>query len=107
MRSMATAIESYRVDHNSYPEGTDNPNNYPLRISAYLGPLSSGYYTFRTRSNSGTVGVTFAGLTTPIAYMSSIPTDPFAQQAAGFLTYCYRNAKDKKNGYIITSAGPD
>lgn len=107
MRSIATGIEAYRVDHNSYPEGTDNPNNYPTEISTFLGPLAPGYYTFRTRSASGTVGVAFAGLTTPIAYMTAIPTDPFAGHAAGFLTYCYRNSKDRKNGWIITSAGPD
>ncbi|MCC5876390.1 MAG: prepilin-type N-terminal cleavage/methylation domain-containing protein, partial [Candidatus Sumerlaeia bacterium] len=28
LRSLATAIEAYRVDNNDYPEGTDNVNNY-------------------------------------------------------------------------------
>ena len=107
-RTIATAVESYRVDHNSYPEGTDNPNNYPQRIVDFFGPKAGGFYTFRTRGASGQqVGVDFANVTTPIAYISSVPTDPFAQQAAGFLTYCYRNAKEKKNGWVLTSFGPD
>ncbi|MBX7245911.1 MAG: type II secretion system protein GspG [Candidatus Sumerlaeaceae bacterium] len=108
IRSIATAVESYRVDYNHYPEGTDNPAKYPEEIGTFLGPLASGYYTFRTRDGlTQTVGRDFASVTTPIAYISSIPTDPFAKQAAGFLTYSYRNAKNRKNGWVITSVGPD
>jgi prepilin-type N-terminal cleavage/methylation domain-containing protein len=107
LRSIATAIEAYRVDHNEYPEGTDNPNNYDPQIAAFLGPLAPGYYTFRTRGAGGlTVGRDFHGITTPVAYLTSIPADPFAK-AGAYLTYCYRNAKITKNSYIITSAGPD
>ncbi len=108
MRSLAIAVESYYVDNNAYPEGTDNPQKYPQRIGDFLGDLAPGYYTFRTRTADGrSVGSAFAGVTTPIAYIQSVPTDPFAKHAAGFLTYCYRNAKDKNNGWIITSVGPD
>ncbi len=110
MRTIATAAESYRVDNNRYPEGTDNPNNYPERIGDFLNPygLASGYYTFRTRSAGGAVvGRDFANITTPIAYITTVPTDPFADKAAGFLTYCYRNAKDLNNGWVLTSFGPD
>jgi prepilin-type N-terminal cleavage/methylation domain-containing protein len=107
-RALATAVESYRVDHTAYPEGTDNPNNYPQEIATFFGPRAGGYYAFRTRGANGVqVGRDFAGITTPIAYTTSIPTDPFAKQAAGFLTYCYRNAKIGKNGWILTSFGPD
>src|SRR5262249_31198241 len=38
---------------------------------------------------------------------TSIPTDPFAGQASGYLTYCYRSAKLVKNGFVLTSVGPD
>ncbi len=110
MRSVATGVESYRVDNNRYPEGTDNPANYPERIADFFAPhgLANGYYTFRTRSASGAVvGRDFANVTTPIAYITTIPTDPFAEQAAGFLTYCYRNAKDTNSGWVLTSFGPD
>ena len=54
MRSMATAIESYYVDHNIYPEER-----------GYTGMLSQ----------SGVAGV--FRLTTPISYLSSIPESPF------------------------------
>lgn len=107
-RTIATAVESYRVDFNEYPEGTDNPANYPEQIVNFMGAKAPGFYTFRTRSASGDiVGRDFANITTPIAYIGEIPTDPFAKQAAGFLTYCYRNAKSKKNGWVLTSFGPD
>lgn len=106
--SIATAGESYRVDHNEYPEGTDNPAGWDSSIAAYLGPLAPGYYTFRTQAPGGkTVGRDFAGITTPIAYMSSVPYDVFAPKAPVTLTYCYRNAKVTKNFWIVTSCGPD
>lgn len=110
MRSLAIAIESYRVDHNKYAEGTDDPNKIPENIYQFLYDrgYEDCYYTFRTRGLGGLlVGRDFDGITTPIAYMSSIPTDPFATQSGGFLTYCYRPAKIRGNGYIITSFGPD
>lgn len=107
IRTMATGIETYRIDHNEYPEGTDNPNRYPEHIQTFLGPLAPGYYTFMSRSNGRVAGQHFATLTTPIAYLTQVPLDPFAQQAGGILTYAYRNAKDTKNGWIITSFGPD
>ncbi len=107
-RSIATAVETYRIDNNDYPEGTDNPANYPQEIVNFFGPKARGYYAFRTQSASGLqVGRDFHGITTPIAYITTIPTDPFAKQAAGFLTYCYRNAKATKNGWVLTSFGPD
>ncbi len=67
MASMATAIESYMVDNNEYPLygrviGTSYTTEYPAIVNEMTGPQE---YVSR-------------GLTTPIAYMSSIPTDPFA-----------------------------
>ncbi len=56
MRSMATAIEAYHVDQNKYPEKIDG-DKYP-----------EGYARYRLTS-----------ITTPIAYMSSIPGDPFCE----------------------------
>jgi len=110
LRSLATAIEAYRVDHNRYPEGTDNPSRYDPAIVEFLGPLAPGYYTFRTRTDGGApyAGAGgFATITTPIAYVSTIFLDPFASQVGGNLTYCYRNAKDTNDFYILTSFGPD
>ena len=60
MRSLATAIESYHVDHNKYPVKIDG-DHYP-----------EGYVRFRLTS-----------ITTPIAYMTSLPGDPFCEQNLG------------------------
>ena len=107
MRAIATGVEAYRVDNNSYPEGSDNPANIPQHMVDLLGPLAPGYYGFRTRGAGGlAVGRDFAGLTTPVAYLTTIPVDPFVASPGPF-TYCYRNAKVKKNGWVITSPGPD
>lgn len=108
LRTLVTGIESYRVDNNRYPEGTDNPAKYPAEYSAYLGPLANGYYTFATRTPAGGyAGREFATLTTPIAYLTTPLYDPFADQKGARLTYQYRDAKDRKNGFILTSFGPD
>jgi prepilin-type N-terminal cleavage/methylation domain-containing protein len=109
MRSLAVAIEAYHVDTNHYPEGTDNPTLYEERIVDFLAPhgLQAGYYGFRTRGAGKVAGRDFYTITTPVAYITSIPTDPFAKQAAGFLTYTYRNAKVGRNGWVLTSFGPD
>ncbi len=107
MRTLATGIEAFRVDNREYPEGTDNPQKYPQAMADQLGSLATGYYTFRTRGPNGeTVGTSFPGLTTPIAYVATVQSDPFVSSAFPF-TYSYRNAKDRKNGWIMTSAGPD
>ncbi|MGC8741171.1 MAG: prepilin-type N-terminal cleavage/methylation domain-containing protein [Candidatus Sumerlaeaceae bacterium] len=107
LRALATAIEAYRVDHNEYPEGTDNPANFDPQIVAYLGPLAAGYYTFRTQGPGGlTVGRDFANITTPIAYIASMLYEVFFKGGRS-LTYCYRNAKVTKNFWILTSCGPD
>lgn len=55
LRSVATALESYQVDNNQYP--LDLWDDY-ARLYPYLSRL--------------------VALTTPIAYLSSVPADPFA-----------------------------
>lgn len=52
MRSLATAVESYRVDHNRYPVGWFQP------------PVV-------------TIEDRWKQVTTPVAYITSIPDDPF------------------------------
>jgi prepilin-type N-terminal cleavage/methylation domain-containing protein len=64
MRTVATALEAYRTDANGYPPDytdTQPPRSNP-RGFTFLGRL--GY------------------LTTPIAYLSSLPTDNFAEPVA-------------------------
>jgi prepilin-type N-terminal cleavage/methylation domain-containing protein len=108
LRSMSTALESYRVDHNNYPEGTDNPARLPGEIVTFLGPLAAGYYTFAVSDGAGAIaGRDFHTVTTPIAYITTVLTDPFVPHGEPLLTYCYRTAKSTKNSYILTSFGPD
>ncbi len=57
MRSIATAIEAYRVDHNQYP-----PTQHAQESR-------------------------YAYITSPIAYITSIPPDPFGTGTPGMWTY--------------------
>lgn len=55
MRNIGTALESYAVDYSNYP-----PGSFPFVIPG------SSLYNWRLRL-----------ITTPIAYMSTVPLDPF------------------------------
>jgi type II secretion system protein G len=82
MRSMATAIESYYVDYNSYP------------IDGAI--LHSGVTIYPTQNPSDMANShVFAGpgLTTPVAYLTSQPFDPFiaAWQKPEEAFYFYAN----------------
>ena len=108
MRSMATAIETYLVDHDVYPPCDPNNNLFTkaatqtassTQISGAPGTADQKIYTF-----------TGPQLTTPIAYMTSYFPDEFASQN---LTYSYYTAvaKDESgqpvSGWILLSPGPD
>ncbi len=56
MRTIATAMEAYSADHNRYPPNYD-----------------TGLYGF----NPGNESLSYAAMTTPIAYISTIPLDIF------------------------------
>ncbi len=64
MRSLATALESYRVDSNNYPPDGDDLPNFSLT-------------DFDTASR-------LRPLTTPIAYISTLPPDPFHSDSIEF-----------------------
>ena len=107
MRAIETGLTAFYMDNHDFPEGTDNPAFYPQEMVDTLGALAPGFYAFRTRGPNGqVVGRDFMGLTTPIAYMTDIPADPFVESHGPF-TYSYRNAKTTRNGWILTSPGPD
>jgi type II secretion system protein G len=67
IRTLATALESYYVDFNSYPARNTEGEN----------PLSAGSSESRPYFSG------FRQLTTPIPYMSSIPLDPFGGSRVG------------------------
>lgn len=62
-RSLATALESYVIDHNVYP---------PAFEGAWLG------FSVFDPGNAGAVSARFIPLTTPIAYITSVFPEPFA-----------------------------
>ncbi len=110
MRSLSTAAEAYRIDHNAYPI-TDG----------YIGTTFDGY---------GHGGIHMAHcMTTPVAYITSVDiTDPFAAHLArnsetGFIdgmrpysiSYCNIKVTNQLAGrpvpgtvgYVFVSLGPD
>lgn len=71
MNTMATAAEIYRVDWNSYP------------LDGAI--LHTGQTIYPTQNPSDMVNAhVFPGpcLTTPVAYLTSIPTDPFIRRGS-------------------------
>jgi hypothetical protein len=104
MRSMATAIESYYIDNNSYPAFTTD-----VAQSIHSGPSqkspSEGWRlpAFRIQTVD-TIPLQFMTLTTPVAYMTRYPDDPFTnQQGHTYQFYSISNG----NGWILWSPGPD
>ena len=106
MRNLKTAIESYRLDNNRYPTARFSP-----RVSA------TGYDIW--------LSARFYVLTTPMAYITTIPDDPFYSQLSEqrpdfFDTYDYfddysgvhfDHAEPGRGtrgySYRLASAGPD
>ena len=119
-RAIATGLEAYYVDHGSYPGWTSltGSNKWTGKdglghINAYAGqhrgkyPGAAQMHSFRVRTASPFDPLKgdanrFALLTTPIAYLSTIPNDPFADTKGAAYGY-YATQK----GYILYSFGPD
>ncbi len=121
IRNLATAIEFFRTEYSNYPIGTDNPDSVPLPVKElFEGYGEYAFYTFRTVF-SGDGGATLGyyglpantpvgvvpGLTTPNAYIETIPTDPFTTNP-GYISYSYREDRSQPTyGWVVTSFGPD
>ena len=91
MRSLAVAIEAYKTDTNSYPLDW---MELTRRLWPARAPMDADEALFV--------------LTTPIAYISSVPTDPFATQGAIAFPwrsfnkrYCYSS----RGGYSLNRFG--
>jgi len=90
IRNLAVNLETYYIDHNTYPPAVDaNGNIVPLGEDGEL--VSAGYVPWM--------------LTTPIAYTSSLPGDPFVQSGGYPVTYRY--ATNGLSCWILASDGPD
>ena len=98
MRSVSIAIESYMIDTNQYPmswHGTGGTINSTLELPAQ----DRETFAVRTLPASNDLQT----VTTPQAYMTSLPRDPFADtRGCGF---GYINADD--SGWIMWSYGPN
>lgn len=90
MRSLSTAIETYMVDNNKY-----------FHDAVMLLGNGAKRQTIARRTNAQQH--LFNGLTTPLAYMNSDPSDPFADYTG--TPFGYYNFQEK--GWILWSFGPD
>jgi prepilin-type N-terminal cleavage/methylation domain-containing protein len=116
MRSLAKGIEAYFVDHGSYPAWSSQSGgnkwtgtNGIGHINAFSGRETgaSSIHSFRVRTATPDDPVNgrhnlFYTLTTPIAYISTLIPDPFADTEGAVYGY-YSTA----NGWIVISFGPD
>lgn len=94
MRAMATAIESYYVDNNCYPSSD------PARNIRKMLPGQPNVSSFASTC-----------LTTPIAYITYVPEDPFAGEGQIFAYHMalqpVPGSTPKSAGWILLSPGPD
>jgi prepilin-type N-terminal cleavage/methylation domain-containing protein len=102
MRSMATALEAYSVEHDLYPahEPLRGYVNEPDGRAAKKLRKAGGWNLFAVKAGAGGL---CHGLTTPVAYITAIPSDPFAESKG--MPFAYYN--DKDIGWILYSPGPD
>jgi type II secretion system protein G len=88
MRSLATAIEAYRIDHASYPiPADDDGETVPYELAT-----EEGFETF-----------TPVQLTTPIAYINHLPEDIFRKSGANELRMFHYGSRE----YFIEVEGDD
>ena len=98
MRSLATAIEAYNIDSNGYPPCATADKSVNARVGS--GKAAYGISSFRAWTGPEEK---FMQLTTPVAYITSLPQDPFAD--AKEATYGYWGRQGA--GWILFSPGPD
>lgn len=113
MRSLATACEAYYVDWNAYPYYATGDLSVNAGLSG--GERDASHPSFHAPVEGG-----IGGITTPIAYITRFPTDPFAADGGTFMYWSIQpNRPDmtgkivgkdsalKGVGWIMVSAGPD
>jgi general secretion pathway protein G len=100
-RSLATAIETYYIDQNEYPACTnDDQESFDAKLVEGITDVSNWFGCTFMSSETDTRDLNT--LTTPIAYITSIFPDPFADtNGMGF-----RYFTDSR-GWILGSFGPD
>jgi hypothetical protein len=91
LRNLAVNLETYLIDHNTYPPATDENGNYVA-----LGESVAGI----------SAGLVPRALTTPISYAAFLPMDPCYQPVAKEKR-TFRYATNGKECWILASDGPD
>jgi len=91
MERVAVALEAYFLDHNEYPPAIE-PRGRLLPTSPDGSVVSYGFAP--------------PMLTTPVAYLESLPVDPFAENRP-HRKLTYRYATNGAGCWILTSNGPD
>ena len=114
-RSLATAIEAYYVDNNIYPAhatGGQTYNGYIVASQGHSGGAAA-LPSFRL-NNPLNASMAFMTLTTPVAYITSYPADPFASNKGCTFSYGSVFPGDPNTpagkggvGWILWSFGPD
>jgi hypothetical protein len=122
MRSMATAIESYYVDNNSYPTSTTEVTK-SIHASAARNAQSEGWRlpAFELRGYPANGSWPPMTLTTPVAYITRYMDDPFTNQPGHTYQFYSTNHPGHPvqtgprttmwmgsgGGWILWSPGPD
>jgi len=97
MRTYATALESYYIDQKAYPPSRATTQGNVNSGLAAQDPSLNGQTTFSSHV-----------LTSPVAYLSALPSDPFARaKGATFSYYSTHSADGRNDGWILWSPGPD
>ncbi|OPZ18660.1 MAG: Type II secretion system protein G precursor [candidate division BRC1 bacterium ADurb.BinA364] len=102
LRSLATGLESYYVDNNVYPAwGSAAFGSMKDTVNSGLNSQSAkNAFTFAVNPS----GKMMQTLTTPVAYVTAFPGDPFADtRGAAFQYY----SDPSFVGWIMWSYGPD
>jgi len=106
MNGITTSLESFFIDNNMYPLMTAKTNATMKRQYQFkkdnesCGTIDIAHVMIGT--NAKTARRMY--LTTPVAYISSIPFDPFRGDGR---TSSYGFGSDGQSYYILTSFGPD
>lgn len=100
MRSLQTALESFFVDNNGYPPMNSDPILMRRQYRDYGGcEINVAHIMIGAGAHARRIY-----LTTPIAYVSSLPFDPFNGDGTSY-GYCY--GSNGQSYYVLTSFGPD
>ncbi len=108
MRNLSVALEAYRIDHNSYPSPTASDGQH----FADAGTAGERMVAPGNDTTVGTVGDMGQGMTTPIAFIVSVPLDPFRKElpTSYYATTGrgrYRYGTNFLRCWIMSSFGPD